>query len=101
VTGVELRPLDRKQFKIATHWSVVATAAAMPWSTSHVSILLGVWLVLTLVTLQWDELREDLLTPIGGLPVLLVLFALLGTTWADAGLHARWEGFASFVRLLA
>ncbi|HZP68492.1 MAG TPA: O-antigen ligase family protein [Pseudolabrys sp.] len=42
-----------------------------------------------------------MLTPAGGLPVLLVLLGVAGCAWADVSWFERWKGFDSFVKLLA
>lgn len=78
-----------------------ATAISLPWSTSAVSILMGLWLVTLIPTLDWASLRRTLLTPAGGLPVLFVLLGLAGMLWADVSLHERWKGFESFLKLIA
>ena len=89
--------------KLATWADVLAVAIAvsLPWSTSATAILVGVW-VFTLVTvLRWDELRREILTPAGGLPVLLVLLGIAGMLWADVTWLERWRGLDSFLKLLA
>jgi O-antigen ligase len=50
--------------------------------------------------LRWGELRRELGTPAGGLPVLLVVLGLAGMLWADVTLLQRWKGFDSFAKLL-
>ena len=61
----------------------VAVAVSLPWSTSATGILLVLWLLALIPTLDWDDLRRELVTPAGGLPVLLVLLGVLGMAWAD------------------
>jgi O-antigen ligase len=89
--------------KLAT-WAdilAVAIAVSLPWSTSATAILVGVWFFTLVPVLRWDELRRDILTPAGGLPVLLVLLGLAGMLWADVTLLERWKGLDSFLKLLA
>ena len=89
--------------KLAT-WAdilAVAIAVSLPWSTSATAILVGVWFFILVPVLRWDELRRDILTPAGGLPVLLVLLGLAGMLWADVTLLERWKGLDSFLKLLA
>ncbi len=50
-------------------------------------------------TLARDD-REILLTPAGGLPVLLVLLGVAGMAWADVSLSERWGGLGSYFKLL-
>ena len=89
--------------KLAT-WAdilAVAIAVSLPWSTSATAILVGVWFFTLVPVLRWDELRRDILTPAGGLPVLLVLLGVAGMLWADVTLLERWKGLDSFLKLLA
>src|SRR5664280_1599817 len=46
------------------------------------------------------ELRRELTTAAGGLPVLLLLFGIAGMLWADVALIERWRGLDSFLKLL-
>ena len=89
--------------KLAT-WAdilAVAIAVSLPWSTSATAILVGAWFFTLVPVLRWDELRRDILTPAGGLPVLLVLLGVVGMLWADVTLLERWKGLDSFLKLLA
>ena len=79
---------------------VVAIAVSLPWSTSATAILLVLWLVTLVPTLDWPNVRRELMTPAGGLPVLLVGLGLAGMLWADVSFAQRWKGFDSFLRLL-
>lgn len=78
----------------------VATAVSLPWSTSATGILLVLWLLALIPTVPLDTLRREVLTPAGGLPVLLVLLGLAGMLWADVSLVERWKGVESFFKLL-
>jgi O-antigen ligase len=84
----------------AADWLAVAVAASLPWSTSATAILVVAWLVTVIPTLDRPNLRRELLTPAGGLPVLLVLLGVLGTLWADVTWLERWKGLDSFAKLL-
>ena len=89
--------------KLAT-WAdilAVAIAVSLPWSTSATAVLVGAWFFTLVPVLRWDELRRDILTPAGGLPVLLVLLGVAGMLWADVTLLERWKGLDSFLKLLA
>ena len=79
---------------------MVAIAVALPWSTSAVGILLVLWLIALIPTLDWPEVRRELFSPAGGLPVLLFLLGVVGMAWADVSLAARWGGLDGFVKLL-
>jgi O-antigen ligase len=79
----------------------VAVAVSLPWSTSATSILLVLWLIALVPTLAWDDVRRQLTTAVGGLPVLLFLLGAVGMAWADVAWHERLGGLGGFVRLLA
>lgn len=78
----------------------VATAISLPWSTSATAILMVLWLLALIPTLSWADVRKELLTLAGGLPVLLVALGVIGMLWADVSLHERWKGLDSFLKLL-
>jgi O-antigen ligase len=77
-----------------------AAAASLPWSTSATGILVALWLVASLPTLEIAALRREVLSAPGGLPVLLVGLALAGLLWSDAPLPERLRGIEPFLRLL-
>jgi O-antigen ligase len=91
---------DRIRLARVADGLAVAVAVSLPWSTSATSILIVAWLLALIPTLSWADLRRELTTAAGGLPVLLVLFGLLGMLWANVTLFERWEGFESFPKLL-
>ncbi len=80
---------------------VVAAAVSLPWSTSATGIFVVLWLLTLIPTLQWAEIRRELATLSGGLPVLLFILGLIGTLWADVTLLERWKGLDLFFKLLA
>jgi O-antigen ligase len=80
---------------------VVAVAVALPWSTSATLILAAFWVLALIPTLRWPDIRRELMTPAGGLPVLLVALGVVGMLWADVTLLERWKGLDSFLKLLA
>ena len=82
-------------------WLAVAVAVSLPWSTSATSILLVIWLVALIPTLSWPDLRRELTTAVGGLPVLLFLLGALGMIWAEVPFAERLGGLDGFVKLLA
>jgi O-antigen ligase len=85
---------------VAADWLAAAVAASLPLSTSATGILLVIWLIVVIPTLDWAELRRELRTPAGLLPVLLVALGVLGTLWADVTWLERWKGLGSFAKLL-
>lgn len=92
--------LDRTRLGKIADGLAVAVAVSLPWSTSATSVLLVPWLIALVPTLEWSELRRQLTTAVGGLPVLLFLLGALGMLWADVSWHARLGGIDGFVRLL-
>ena len=97
----QAKPFDRQRLMQAADWLAVGVAVSLPWSTSATSILVILWVVAVLPTLSIDALRREIMTPAGGLPVLLWLFAAIGMAWADVPWHDRFGGFEGFHRLLA
>ncbi len=79
----------------------VAVAVSLPWSTSATGIFLALWLLALIPTLRWTEVGAELLTPAGGLSVVLVVLGVLGMLWADVTPLERWKGLESFLKLLA
>lgn len=94
------RFIDQAKLQRTADWLAVALAASLPWSTSATSILAALWIVAVIPTLDWRALRETLLTPAGGLPVLLVALGVAGVLWADVSWAERWNGVGSFLKLL-
>lgn len=81
-------------------WLAVALAVSLPWSTSATGILAVLWAVALVPALDWRELRRDLMTAAGGLPVLLFALGALGMAWADVSLGERVRGLDPFAKLL-
>ena len=67
------RVFDPKRMVDRADWLAVAVAASVPWSTSATGILVTIWVLALVPTLNWSDLRRELMTPAGGLPVLLFL----------------------------
>jgi len=92
---------SRKKLATLADILAVAIAVSLPWSTSATGILVGLWVFTLVPVFLWEELRREILTPAGGLPVLLVLLGVAGMLWADVTLLERWKGLDSFLKLLA
>jgi O-antigen ligase len=88
------------RFTVAADWLAGAVAASLPWSTSATSILIVLWLIALLPTLDIDEIRRDITIPAAGLPVLLFALSVIGTLWAEASWAERAESVTTFSRLL-
>jgi hypothetical protein len=92
--------IDRNRLFRVADALAAAVAVSLPWSTSATAILLVLWLIAIVPTLSWVDLRRELLSAAGGLPVLLVLLGIAGMAWADVSLIERWKGLDSFIKLL-
>jgi hypothetical protein len=79
---------------------VIAVAVSLPWSTSATSILIALWLLALIVTIDPAMLRREALSFAGATPLLLWLLAAVGMLWADAPLGERLDGLAAFHKLL-
>ena len=67
---------------------------------SATSILLVLWLITLLPTLDVAVVRREVETAVGGLPVLLWLLAAVGMLWAEVSWAERIHGLGGFHRLL-
>ena len=92
--------LDRKRLAQIADWEAVAVAASLPWSTSATSILIVVWLLTVLATMDVGRVRREVETAAGGLPILLWLLAAAGMLWAEVSWTERFDGLGGFHRLL-
>src|SRR5689334_22736022 len=54
------------------------TAASLPWSTTMPAILIVLWLVILIPTIDWDAFADNLARPACALPVAFVALATLG-----------------------
>lgn len=97
---VRARTFDAAALSRAADWIAVAIAVSVPWSTSATGILIAIWLVLALLTLDVAAVRRELATAAGGIPVVLCALAAVGMLWADTTWHERLVGFVPFLRLL-
>jgi O-antigen ligase len=92
---------DTRFLQQAAGWLAVAVVVSLPWSTSASLILIVLWLVAVLPTLAVADVRRELSTAAGGLPVLLWVLAAVGMLWADVPWAERIDGLGGFHRLLA
>src|SRR5580692_237069 len=92
--------LDMRTLQRVADWLAVAVVVSLPWSTSVSVILIVLWLLAVLPTLAAKDIRRELLTAAGGLPVLLWLLAAIGMLWADVPWAERIDGLGGLRRLL-
>lgn len=78
----------------------VLTATLLPWSTSAVAILMVLWLLALVPTLDTREFLRSLNRSVCLLPLAFFALALVGTLWADGPWSARLHGISPVVKLL-
>jgi hypothetical protein len=100
-TSPRARLPDRQGFLRLADWLAVGVALSLPWSTSATSVLIVVWFLAWLPTLDVNALRREVASAAGGLPVLLWALGALGMLGAAVSWGERFEGLGSFHRLLA
>jgi O-antigen ligase len=93
--------INSQQLERVALWLSVGVAVSLPWSTSATLVLVVLWLVAILPTMDKRTIGCELFTAAGSLPVALWLLAVLGMLWADVTWSERFAGFGSFNRLLA
>ena len=82
----------------------VLAAAALPWSTTAVAWLIGLWLlslIPLLPTLETRAFLRLLASPACLWPLALVALAVAGTLWAEGPWRERIHGVSPVVKLLA
>jgi O-antigen ligase len=78
----------------------VAVAASLPWSTTATGILVAAWFVALVPVIDLATLRREIMSPAGGVPIVLVAIAALGMSWSQASLGERLQGLEGFCKLL-
>jgi O-antigen ligase len=96
---------SRTQLMRLADWTVVAIAVALPWSTSATAVLIVVWLMALLPSLDAAIIRASFARSAseksaGALPALLWALSVFGMLWADAGWSERLAGAAGFTKLI-
>ncbi len=95
-----LARIDQARLALAADIAAVLVAISLPWSTSATGILLVVWLVLLLPTLDTVSARDMLRQPAAVLPVLLWALAVLALLWGDVSWKERIAGLGGYNKLL-
>lgn len=90
------------RLRLGSHADVFAigSAAALPWSATLLSIFIVLWLIALVPTVTWSDVRREVATPVGGLPVLLCVLGLVGICLAQDGWPSRLAEFSTFTKLL-
>jgi O-antigen ligase len=94
------RAFDRAALRRFADWLAVAVAVTLPWSTSISQILIVLWLLALVPTLDLASARRELRSPAGALPVLLWCLGLVGMLWANVPWTERVAGLGGFHKLL-
>src|SRR4029453_465266 len=76
-------------------------AAAIPWSTSAVGIIIFIWLLALIPTIEPRAFLSRLKRPAYWLPLAFVALALAGTLWAEGPWPIRIHGINPVTKLLA
>ncbi|MFY9688191.1 MAG: O-antigen ligase family protein [Pseudolabrys sp.] len=84
----------------AADWLVVAIAVSLPWSTSLTAILIVLWFIAVVPSLDIASVRREILSLAGGLPLLLWALAVVGMLWADVDWSERFGGLRGYHKLL-
>src|SRR5262245_37736015 len=84
----------------AAQWLAIAVAASLPWSTSATGVLVALWLIAIIPTLDLQALRRTIAVPAAAIPVALVVLGVVGMTWGEASLAERLGSIKAFLRLL-
>jgi O-antigen ligase len=100
MTALRAKGLERRNLEQLAGWLAVGIAVSLPWSTSATAVLIVLWLMSVVPTLDIAAMRRELTSAAGGLPVLLWALAALGMWWADVAWHERFGGLGGFNRLL-
>src|SRR5262245_50325855 len=95
------RLFGRDRLALIADGLAVALAVTLPWSTSASGICAGLLLVVSATTFDRPKLNRVLATPAGGLPIVLLALAIIGTLWAvDATIAERLDALKPYLKLL-
>lgn len=98
--NLKARFLNEIKSRRTTDHLAVAGVILLPWSTSAASIVMVIWLLAFLPTLNLADLRREIFTPAGGFPVLLFAWAALGMLWVGTSWTESFAGLLQFYKLL-
>jgi O-antigen ligase len=89
------------KFRRIVDYLAIAVAISLPWSTSATTILMVIWMLAFLPTLNVADVRREIFTMAGGFPLLLVAWAALGMLWVDTTWAESFAGLRQFLKLLS
>ena len=76
-------------------------AASLPWSTTAVSIFMGLWLLMVPPTIHWQSFFESLRAPASYLPLAFLALAFAGLFWTADSWPVGIQGLVPVTKLLA
>src|SRR5215475_99378 len=95
------RIVDRARLERAADWLAIAVAVSFPWSTSLTGILIGVWWVTVVLTVDLRSLRWAVAMPAAAIPMLLFAYGVIGMAWGGASFEEQLGSIKPTLRLLA
>jgi len=78
----------------------IGTVVVLPWSATLLNVFIALWLITLLPTLNWADVRREIATPVGGLPILLFALGLAGIAWTQESWLGRLGEFSAFIKFL-
>jgi O-antigen ligase len=78
----------------------VLIALLLPWSTTGVAIVVALWIIALVPTLEFSTFLRSLARPSCVLPIAFFGLALVGTLWSDAAWGARLYAVGPTAKLL-
>src|ERR1700676_316792 len=78
----------------------VLIAFLLPWSTTGVVIVIALWIIALVPTLELGAFLRSLKRPVCVLPIAMFALALLGTLWSDAPWGERLYAVGPTAKLL-
>jgi O-antigen ligase len=76
------------------------TAASLPWSTTATGILVALWIVVLVPTVDWGEFSLNLSHPACALPLAFFVLAMVGVLWSEGPWSASLHGINPVSKLL-
>jgi O-antigen ligase len=100
MTALRAKGFDQRGLETVADWAAVGVAVALPWSTSATAILIVLWLLAFIATLNVTAAKREIFSAAGGLPILLWVLGAVGMLWADVSWQERLGGLGGFNKLL-
>jgi O-antigen ligase len=92
--------LDSPGYLLGADIIAATMTASLPWSTTAASILIVVWLIVVIPTLDGNALVRRLAHPACALPLMIFALSVIGTLWSDGTWPERLHGIKPVSKLL-